>query len=348
MGTIVPPSDKRITIRELAEMAGTTCTTVSRALRGKPRLSAKLREKIIRLAEEHNYVPNQFARSLQRGGSSFLGFLAADLMNFTYIGVFRQLEALCRESGYSLIIADSEQRPDLEREHVEYFLRQNVRGMFVFPVSDWKSHVSNEHLDIFIKNRIPVVALGHISRPGISTVVSEEKLTAGKLVGELRNLGHSRFLIVAHGVAGNIPAKIRLKSLTEAISAIPGGSLTDVIKIAASPDWKTLVIRAVQRQRNRPTVIITINEHQALALYRPLAAAGIKIPEDISLATCGSGNWIEQIAFPLTCYHINIGSVVKAAKSLLFEKMDNPSLPDRHLVIPQEIHFQESVVEVSK
>jgi DNA-binding LacI/PurR family transcriptional regulator len=347
MEALTPRSDKRITIRELAEMAGTTYATVSRALSGKPGVSDRFREEIVQLAKKHHYVPNQLARTLQKGGSPFLGFLAADLTNFTYIGIFRQLEALCREKGFALLIADSEQRPELEREHLEYFLRMNVRGAFVFPVSDWQSNFSNEHFDTLLSNRIPIVAMGHISRPGISTVISEEKLNARKLIAELHALGHKRFLIVAQEDHGNIPATIRLKSMTEAISALDGGHLTEVVQTGASLDWKGAVVRAIQRRNKRPTAIVTINENAALALYQPLAVAGIRIPEDVSLATCGSCNWIEEVAFPLTSSHINIESVATAAQSLLFEKMNNPDAPDEHLIIAQSILLKESVAKVS-
>jgi LacI family transcriptional regulator len=347
METLTPLSDKRITIRELAEMAGTTCATVSRALSGKSGVSKRFREEIVQLAKKHQYVPNQGARTLQKGGSPFLGFLAADLTNFTYISIFRQIEALCRERGFALLIADSEQRPELEREHVGYFLRMNVRGAFVFPVSDWRSNVSNEHFDTLLSNRIPIVAMGHISRPGISTVVSEEKFNARKLIEELHTLGHKRFLIVVQEAPGNIPATIRLKSMTEAISALDGGHLTEVVRTGTPLDWKGAVVRAIQKRNERPTAIVTINENAALALYQPLAAAGIRIPEDVSLATCGSSSWIEDVAFPLTSAHINIESVATAAQALLFEKMNDLNAPDKHLTIAQSILLKESVAKVS-
>jgi len=336
---------KRITIRELAIMAKTTPATVSRALSGKSGISDSFRQKISLLAKEYAYVPNQFARTLQKGGSPFLGFLAADLMNPSYISIFRHLEAICRKEGFTLIIADSEQSQKLEREHVDYFLRLNVQGMFVFPVSDWNSLVSNEHLQIFSRNQIPMVALGHISRPGISTVVSEEKHASKQLIVELMKLSHTHFLIVAHDVASNIQGKIRLKSMREAISANPHGVLTDIIRKTASSVWKEQVIQAVTRAKKRPTAIVTINEYAALALYKPLVTANIRIPEDISLATCGTSNWLEDVAFPLTSCHVNIQEVARSAAALLFEKIANPFSIDRHVIIPQSIKIRESVAK---
>lgn len=337
---------QRITIQKLARMARTTPATVSRALSGK-RGGTELTKKIIALAKKHNYVPNQLARNLQQGGSQFLGFLAADLTNFTYISIFRQLEARCRLKGLSLMIADSEQSPEMERQHVEYFLRMNVLGMFVFPVSDWKSHVSNAHLDTFLKNGIPTVALGRISRHGVSTVISEEKHSAAQLIAELENFGHTRFLIIAYEVSGNIPAKERLNGLTNAITDIPGGVLTDVIKSSPASDWKNLVLQAVRRKKNRPTAIVAVNERAALALYKPFADAGIRIPDDVSLAAFGSSTsvstWIEDLS--LTACHVDEAAIADTALSLLSEKMESPAAPDRHLNIPQQIILRSSVAQ---
>lgn len=343
-------SPKRITIRELAQMVGTTPATVSRALSGKYGLSAALRKKIVHLAKKHGYVPNQMARNLQQGGSQFIGFMAADLANFVYISIFRQLEARCRKRGYSLIIADSEQLLELEQEHVEYFLRFNVRGMFVFPVSDWKSDVTNEHLDTFSRNGIPTVVLGRVFRPGISTVFSDEMDSSKRLVAEFQKMGHRRFLIVSYDPGGNIPARLRHESMSEAISAIPGGVLTDVVKSGVGTDWQRLVVQAVQRSRNRPTAILAAYGYDALSLYRPLAEAGIRIPQDVSVGAFGGNTfydkWMEDVPPPLTAVHVNEEAVVDSAMALLFEKIDHPLSQDRHLVIPQQVITRGSVAKV--
>lgn len=343
-------ASERITIRELAAMVNTTPATVSRALSGKYGLSDALREKITGLAKKHGYVPNQMARNLQQGGSQFIGFLAADLTNSTYISIFRELESQCRKKGFSLVIADSERLPELEQEHVEYFLRLTVRGMFVFPVADWKSQTSTEHLDTFSRNGIATVVLGRVFRPGISTVFSDETNVSKRLVERFQKLGHKRFLIIPYEFGeSNVPARIRFETMSEAILAIPGGVLTDIIKPKSHSDWKQQVVQAVLRQDNRPTAVLAVYAYDALALYGPFAEAGIRIPQDVSLGAFGGTTlyerWIEDISPPLTACHVNEKAVADAAMALLFEKIDHPANPDKHQMIPQLICIRGSLAK---
>lgn len=335
---------KRITIRELAQLAKTSPGTVSRALNGNPKISDSVSAKIKKLASKHGYVPNQQARNLQKGGSQFLGFLASDLLNFAFLNIFRQLEARCRKRGFSLIIADSERNPKLEREHVNYFLRLNVRGMFVSSVSDWNSQATCEHLDVFLKNGIPTVAVDHSIRPGISSVCSDEKTAAYRLIAELQKLGHTHFLLVAYESPKNIVAQMRIEGLREAISSIPGGAVTDEIQSCRSSKWKNRVIRAVAA--HHPTAIVTVDEFEALSLYQPLAEAGIRMPGDVSLAAFGSSNfWIKDLVPSLTACHNDDAALVDGAMSLLLEKMENPSAPDNHVAIPQQLFLRNSTAK---
>lgn len=91
-----------------------------------------------------------------------------------------------------------------------------------------------------------------------------------------------------------------------------------------------------------------MNEADALALYKPLASAGLRIPEDISIAAFGSSTWISTWIedLSLAACHVNEDAVVDAAMSLLFEKMDSPSAPDKHLAIPQEFILRNSVADM--
>ena len=337
-------SGKRITIRELARLAGTSPGTVSRALNGNTRISESVSTKIRKLASKHGYVPNQQARNLQKGGSQFLGFLASDLLNFAFLNIFRQLEAMCRKRGFSLIIADSERSAKLEREHVDYFLRLDVRGMFVSSVADWNSQASCEHLDVFLKNGIPTVAVDHSFRPGISSVFNDETNAAARLIAELQKLGHTHFLLVAYESPKNIVARMRIEGMRQAIASIPGGVVTDVIKSDRSSKWKNRVVRAVAA--HHPTAIVTVDEFEALSLYQPLTEAGISIPGDVSLAAFGSSNfWIKDLVPSLTACHNNDSALVDSAMSLLFEKMERPATPDRHVSIPQQLFLRNSTAK---
>jgi LacI family transcriptional regulator len=327
----------RVTLRKLAEMAATTPATVSRALSGKKGISAEFREKIQLLAQEHGYIPNQLARNMVSGSSTFVGFLAADLNNPFYISVFRILESLCRGADFSLLIADSERDSDLERLHITQFLRMNVRGIALFPVSDWNSESPIDHLKLLTNSGLPSVAFGQIKMRGISTVVTEEWLASANVVAQLRELGHRRFLFVTGNRELNVPALQRRRSILSAAD----GSI-DIVDAEAA-GWQDEVVRYATRTDRRPTAIIAVSDVLALQLYSPLMRAGLRVPEDVSLCAYGCNVWAQHIYPSLSLSEPDAEKQARLAFAILAEKIANPDVPDQHIMVPQVLRLRDSV-----
>ena len=334
---------KRITINELAKLSGKTPATVSRSLRGKTGVSSHVSQQILTLASQHGYVPNQAARNLVQGQSQFIGFLASDLSNVSYLHTFRMLEKGSRSKGYSLLIADSEQDPELEHQHAEYFLKLGVTGMFIFPVSDLCLTEQPRYFDLLKTHKVPAIAFGHVTIPGISTVISEEWLSTCNLIASLADFGHRHFVLVADDVHfHNIQAKMRLGAMHSAIMSLPGGKICDVVHFQ-SENWTQRVIDALRQKSVRPTAIVAINDLMALQLYRPLAEAGFKVPEEISIAAFGNNDWAEFICPALTLSEADEAAVAEAGFSVLMDKIKDPDSPSKHLTIPQKICIRSSI-----
>ncbi len=338
-----PVDPARMTLRRLAELAGTTPATVSRALSGKPGISEKFRAKITALADERGYIPNQLARDMVSGSSTFVGFLASDLNNPFYVSVFRSLENLCRSCGLTLLIADSERDVALERQHLAQFSRMNVRGIILFPVVDWNADLHTDHWDSLVARRFPVVALGHLQMPGISTIISEEWQASAAIVGHLKKLGHRRFLVASGSSGANVPAKMRVGAI---LASVPEG---DAALIDSDlPGWEQTVVERLTAAGDRPTAVIGISDHLALKLYRPLLRAGLRIPEDVSLVGFGSNVWAPDIYPSLSLSEPDSAEHARIAFSVLVEKIEDPATPDRHIVIPQTLRSRDSMAPPMK
>ncbi len=334
---------KRITISELAKLAGKTPATVSRSLRGKTGVSGEVSQQILELASRYGYVPNQAARNLVKGQSQFIGFLASDLSNISYLHTFRMLEKGSRSHGYSLLIADSEQEPELEHQHTEYFLKLGVAGMFIFPVSDLRLTEQPRYFDLLKTHKVPAVAFGQVAIPRISTVISEEWLSACNLIATLAEFGHRNFVLVAEDVHfHNIPAKMRLGAMQSAITSLPGGRICDVIHFR-SENWTQRVIDALRQKSAPPTAVVTINDLMALQLYLPLGQAGFAVPEQVSIAAFGNNDWAEFICPALTLSEADEVAVAKTGLSILMDKINDPDSPTKHLTIPQKISVRASL-----
>lgn len=120
---------KRTTIYDLAELAGTSASAVSAVLNGnwkKRRISAKLAEKITKLAEEQGYALNMQASVLRRDRSRIIGMIVPKYDNRYFGSIVEQFEALARERGLFPIVTCTRRDPALELEAARAMLSYQV------------------------------------------------------------------------------------------------------------------------------------------------------------------------------------------------------------------------------
>jgi len=119
------------TIKELAERAGVSWTTVSLVFQGSSRISEQTRENVLRIAREINYVPNLAARQLRRGKSRIknIGLLVNDLSNPFYAMMVHSAEKAASKRGYEILVADTQWNSDKELAELENMVQFRVDGL---------------------------------------------------------------------------------------------------------------------------------------------------------------------------------------------------------------------------
>jgi len=124
-------SDRTITLKHVAALAGVSPITVSRALNKPDTVSAKLRDKIQRAVEELGYVQNHVAGALASAGSNVIPVVVPSLSNTVFIEVVAGIQEVAQKAGYQLMLGNTEY--DLEREHelISTFLGWSPPGLIV-------------------------------------------------------------------------------------------------------------------------------------------------------------------------------------------------------------------------
>ena len=115
-----------ISMQELADICGYSRVSVSAALNGKGGISDKAREKILRTAREHNYVPNKMATALKGMPSFLIGMLVRDLSNPFYTQMIKIIDDHLNKEGYSLIVLNSMADAERERKAIQTLYSYNV------------------------------------------------------------------------------------------------------------------------------------------------------------------------------------------------------------------------------
>lgn len=126
--------NKRITISDIAGLAGVSKSTASLVLNGRSkeyRVSDETRDRILALANEHHYQPSIHARSLRSTRSHTIGLVVPEMTNYGFAVTSRELETLCREAGLQLLIACTDENPGQEMMAVNSLVQRQVDGLIV-------------------------------------------------------------------------------------------------------------------------------------------------------------------------------------------------------------------------
>ena len=121
--------NKKITIVELAEMAGVSTATVSRVINDTGKVDKEKKEKILELIDRYDYRPNQIAKALQASRSNTVGFVVPHINSPYYARIFYETEIAAKKMGYTILLCNSESDRHLESNILNTFMSANPEDM---------------------------------------------------------------------------------------------------------------------------------------------------------------------------------------------------------------------------
>jgi LacI family transcriptional regulator len=269
-----PPS-----LRDVAEAAGVSVNTVSRALTGKPDVNAETRARVQALARELGYMPNLLARSLLRGCSWLVGLVVTDCTNPFYAGLIRAAEATLSRRGYGMLLATSNEDSAKESRALTILQEHRVEGILLTAVD-----VRADHVQRLLSGRTPVVLLGRRDSAYAGPFVGTDNVAgAERIVRHLIAEGHTRIAHIARAdgaTSGGERLAGYRNGLTEA-----GIGYNRRMVFSAAPTLEGGEIAAdwVLGLSPGPTAVFAYNDSQAIGLMRVLQNRGKHIPHDYSI-----------------------------------------------------------------
>ena len=146
---------ERLTIKDIAKMAGVSHTTVSRALNGAQNIRPETYAKIMELCRTTGYTPNAAARQLKRSDSGAIGIIVPDISNAFFCELTRHLEWMTRQKGRNVFISSSFYDYEIEDENIRALMENRVSGIILSGVGDQTYLHLRNHL-----GKVPIVFLG--------------------------------------------------------------------------------------------------------------------------------------------------------------------------------------------
>lgn len=259
-----------VTIGEVAKAAGVSVSTVSRALNTPDLVNAATRQRVLEASERLGYAPNPAARSLRDGRTESLGLLIPDITNPFFPPIFKAMQERARRQGYTLLVADSDEREADELETIAA-ISKKVDGLVL-----WASVLPEDRL-AELAERMPVVLVNRQVQ-GVSEV--HVSLTDGlaQAAEHLKAYGHQRCVFVDGN--GNRPDQSRSKSIRAAFDA-HDLSLVEIGPYEAR--FETGVHAAPLVLAHQATAVLAHNDLVAMGVLHQLAALGAAVPGDVSV-----------------------------------------------------------------
>jgi len=289
-----------VRLKDIAQLAGVSVMTVSKALRDEPDVSAATKAKIKQLAQQTGYVPDSSAQGLRTKTTKLFGLVIPAPTNPVYARIIFAIEERSHELGYDLLIAHTLNKPDREDLALRRFLSRRVDGLFITPVYRFEAE-ARIYQEIAAR-KIPTVLLGPPAPfcknfPGIEI---EEVIASYNVTKHLLQLGHKKIAYFT-GPPATPWAHERFEGYRRALRE--AGIEVDDRMVFAAGNTIEDGIKATLQMLNEdchPTAIQAVSDLVAIGCAETLLAQGLKIPEDISIAGFGNVLLAEFYRVPLT------------------------------------------------
>jgi LacI family transcriptional regulator len=189
----MPSSRKKATIRDVAQKAKVSISTVSHVLNSTRFVEEETRSRILASISELDYRPNQFARSLRGAGSRTLGLIISDIREDFFSRITKAIESAANGIGYAVILCDSEADAGKERLYLDLLSEKGVEGIILSPVDSSIAPKLPEGSDL------PIVQIDRRCRgAALDYVGIENAALASEAVRYLAGLGNRRIGYLGH------------------------------------------------------------------------------------------------------------------------------------------------------
>ncbi|MCX4735974.1 LacI family DNA-binding transcriptional regulator [Streptomyces sp. NBC_01363] len=308
-------------IKDVAAQAGVSVATVSRVLNSHPSVSPDARTRVLAAVDALGYRPNAVARSLRTDQTRTLGLVISDVLNPYFTELARFVEEEARALGYSVIIGNADERPELQDHHVRTLLDRRIDGLLVSP-ADGDSPLMAE----VARDGTPMVFVDRWM-PGVDVPVvrADGRRAIRDLVAHLHALGRRRLAIIA-GPAATTTGNERVEAFREALCAYEL-TLPDVY--IGQGDFQADSGRRVTERflalPEPPEVVFAADNLMALGALDAIRAAGLRVPQDIGLAAFDDIPWFVHTDPPITAIAQPTGDLGRAAVRALVDIVEGRS-----------------------
>lgn len=306
----------KITIREVANRANVSITTVSRCLNGTKHVNPDVEQRILKAVQELNYIPNASAQNIRKGCSNILGVVVPDIANPYFSGICKEMERLFFDHGYHLIIGSTEDNPLKEQSMLYSLQKHRIDGLIV------STNGQNDSTLKQLKDQgIPLVLFDRF-QPGLDVdyVLEDNYGNARLCIRYLLDQGHKRIAVVK-----GYPSIVSTQRFQAYEQAVREAGLTMDSSLCIEPcssyEEYCQKFFSLFTMQNRPTAVFLSNPAQMKYFVMAANQYGIRLPEDISFTGFGIEDYKNLFSCSATCIIQDYESSAQAIVRLMLDRL---------------------------
>ena len=337
---------KHITIKDIARHLSLSVSTVSRALVNDKNIRRETKEKVLEAAKALGYKPNPVATNLKYGHTNTVGVIVPEMVTPFASQVINGIQSILYANGLKVIIAESHEDPQKEKENLQMMERFMVDGIIICLCS-YKEN-KEEYLRLQ-QAEMPMVFFDRIPHGlDVSQVIVDDYMKTFFLVEHLIRSGHQR-IIHLQGPDDVYNSIERARGYKDALAKFRIPVEADMlIKTGLTFDDGAKAADLLIEKDIPFDALFAFTDTLAIGAMNRLRELNKRIPEEIAIASF-SGTVLSTIVYPqLTTVEPPLHEMGKTAAELILEKIKNPASANRSIVLDAEIKIRASSEKLLK
>jgi LacI family transcriptional regulator len=326
-----------VRLKDIARDLGVSVVTVSKVLRGNSDIGEETRKRVLKRMKELNYQPNMLARGLASGKTYTVGMVVPDLVHPFFAEFAKSLSGVLRQSNRALILASSEEDPEIERQEIRTLLR---RGIDVLLIASCQPNLRNFYE--LGDERTPYLLFDRNFPHLAAHFIGSDDLKVGEMAtAHLIEIGRKR---IAHIAGRNTsPSYERLRGFRNKMieHQLPVPEEYVVVCDAHMEDRGDKTgYEAMERLLalpERPEAVFCYNDMTAIGAIAATIAAGLRVPEDIAIIGCGNMPYNDYLRVPLSSIDHGTAELGRIAGELAIDLSSTPEQPPKSVLVPPKL-----------
>ena len=333
-------NQRRMTISDVAELAGVSYQTVSRVINNKPDVSASTRQRIQDIIAETGYRPSRIARSLVTAHTATIGLIVPDISNPFFSAIARGVEQVASAQGYTVILCSTSEDVSRELEILHMLDERYVDGVIVCGLRE-EDTLLQKALSPF---RAVVLVNRRLADETIPAIMVNDVLGGYMAVQHLLKLGHTDIGFMAGPISSYSSAR-RLQGYEQALAEAGIVHPTDWVQHCI-PTVAGGETAAHSLLTNHPelSALFCHNDLVAVGAMRNCMATGRRVPEDMAIVGFDDIMLASLMSPSLTTCHVPRVEIGSQAVSMLFDCMKDDVGRCQEIVIDPELVVRASTV----